>query len=119
VRLGIAPTIPLHCSDELTRACVWPAAEHGRLLQSHVAESMVQSVAALQRWGKSLTAHFEELGMLGPNFTVAHGVWRGDDVQLGEGYSIAPLSRLCAARDHSHWAAPGAALGAERIRPLT
>jgi guanine deaminase len=79
VRLGIAPTIPLHCSDELTRGCARLAAEYGTVLQSHVAESKVQAVAALQRWGKSLTAHFEDLGMLGPNFTVAHGVWLDDD----------------------------------------
>jgi guanine deaminase len=79
VRLGIAPTIPLHCSDELTLGCARLAAEHGTVLQSHVAESKVQSVAALQRWGHSLTAHFAKLGMLGPNFTVAHGVWLDDD----------------------------------------
>lgn len=79
VRLGIAPTIPLHCSDELTRGCARLAAEYDTVLQSHVAESKVQAVAALQRWGHSLTAHFEHLGMLGPNFTVAHGVWLDDD----------------------------------------
>jgi guanine deaminase len=79
VKLGIAPTIPLHCSDELTRGCAGLAAQYDTMLQSHVAESKVQAVAALQRWGKSLTAHFEELGMLGPNFTVAHGVWLDDD----------------------------------------
>ncbi|MEO8153842.1 MAG: amidohydrolase family protein [Rhizobacter sp.] len=79
VRLGIAPTIPLHCSDELTRGCARLAADFGTLLQTHVAESKVQAVAAQQRWGHSLTAHFESLGMLGPNFTVAHGVWLDDD----------------------------------------
>ena len=79
VRLGIAPTIPLHCSDELTRGCALLAARYGAPLQSHVAESKVQAVAALQRWGHSLTAHFERLGMLGPNFTVAHGVWLDDE----------------------------------------
>ncbi|HET7793897.1 MAG TPA: amidohydrolase family protein [Rhizobacter sp.] len=79
VQLGIAPTIPLHCSDELTRGCAQLAAKYGAPLQSHVAESKVQAVAALQRWGHSLTAHFESLGMLGPNFTVAHGVWLDDD----------------------------------------
>ena len=79
VRLGIAPTIPLHCSDELTRGCARLAAEYGTVLQSHVSESKVQAVAALQRWGKSLSAHFDDLGMLGPNFTVAHGVWLDDD----------------------------------------
>jgi guanine deaminase len=79
VRLGIAPTIPLHCSDELTRGCVRLAAEYGAPTQSHVSESKVQEVAARQRWGRSLTAHFEQLGMLGPHFTVAHGVWLDDD----------------------------------------
>lgn len=79
VRLGIAPTIPLHCSEELTLGCARLAKEYDTLLQSHVAESKVQSVAALKRYGKSLTAHFDELGMLGPNFTVAHGVWLDDD----------------------------------------
>ncbi len=79
VQLGIAPTIPLHCSDELTRGCAQLAAKYNAPLQSHVAESKVQAVAALQRWGHSLTAHFEQLGMLGPSFTVAHGVWLDDD----------------------------------------
>ncbi len=79
VRLGIAPTIPLHCSDELTRGCARLAAKYGAPLQSHVAESKVQAVAALQHWGHSLIAHFESLGMLGPTFTVAHGVWLDDD----------------------------------------
>jgi 5-methylthioadenosine/S-adenosylhomocysteine deaminase len=79
VRLGIAPTIPLHCSDELTLGCVRLAAKYGAPVQSHVSESKVQAVAALQRWGKSLTAHFESLGVLGPHFTVAHGVWLDDD----------------------------------------
>jgi 5-methylthioadenosine/S-adenosylhomocysteine deaminase len=79
VRLGIAPTIPLHCSDALTRGCARLAAEYRAPLQSHVAESKVQAVAALQRWGVSLTAHFEALGMLGPTFTVAHGVWPRTD----------------------------------------
>jgi 5-methylthioadenosine/S-adenosylhomocysteine deaminase len=79
VRLGIAPTIPLHCSDELTRGCARLAFDYGTVLQSHVSESKVQAVAALQRWGQSLTAHFDDLGMLGPNFTVAHGVWLDDD----------------------------------------
>ena len=79
VRLGIAPTIPLHCSDELTRGCAQLAKKYSAPLQSHVAESKVQAVAALQRYGMSLTAHFEALGMLGPTFTVAHGVWLDDD----------------------------------------
>ena len=79
VRLGVAPTIPHHCSDDLIRACVALSSEHGVGLHTHVAESKVQAIVGLQRYGKTLTAHLEDLGVLGPRFTVAHGVWLDDD----------------------------------------
>jgi 5-methylthioadenosine/S-adenosylhomocysteine deaminase len=92
VRLAVAPTIPHHCSDEFIRACADLAKEHGVGLHSHVAESKVQAIVGLQRYGKTLTAHLDDLGALGPHFTVAHGVWLdGDDMKrLGDhGSSIA------------------------------
>ena len=79
VRLAVAPTIPHHCSDDLIRACVALSAEHGVGLHTHVAESKVQAIVGLQRYGKTLTAHLDDLGVLGPRFTVAHGVWLDDD----------------------------------------
>jgi guanine deaminase len=92
VRLAIAPTIPHHCSDAFIRACADLAREHGVGLHSHVAESKVQAVVGLQRYGTTLTAHLDTLGALGPHFTVAHGVWLdGDDMRrLGDhGASVA------------------------------
>ncbi len=92
VRLGVAPTIPHHCSDAFIRACAELAVEHGVGLHSHVAESKVQAIVGLQRYGKTLTAHLDDLGALGPHFTVAHGVWLdGDDMtRLGDhGASVA------------------------------
>ncbi|HEX2891237.1 amidohydrolase family protein [Vineibacter terrae] len=79
VRLGVAPIIPLHCSDALISGAARLAREHGVVLHSHVAESKVQAVSALKRYGKTLTAHIDGLGLLGPDFTVAHGVWLDDD----------------------------------------
>jgi 5-methylthioadenosine/S-adenosylhomocysteine deaminase len=79
VRLAMAPTIPHHCSDEFIRACADLGKEHGVGLHSHVAESKVQAIVGLQRYGKTLTAHLDDLGALGPHFTVAHGVWLDDD----------------------------------------
>jgi guanine deaminase len=79
VRLGIAPTIPLLCSNDLIVGCARLAREYATVIQSHIAESKVQAVSALQRWGKSLCAHIDGLGLLGPDFTVAHGVWLDDD----------------------------------------
>jgi 5-methylthioadenosine/S-adenosylhomocysteine deaminase len=79
VRLAVAPTIPHHCSDGFIRACADLAKEHGVGLHSHVAESKVQAVVGLQRYGATLTAHLDALGALSPHFTVAHGVWLDDD----------------------------------------
>jgi 5-methylthioadenosine/S-adenosylhomocysteine deaminase len=79
IRLGVAPTIPHHCSDDFIRTCVDLAKEHGLGLHSHVAESKVQAIVGLTRYGKTLTAHLDDLGALGPNFTVAHGVWLDPD----------------------------------------
>jgi guanine deaminase len=92
VRVAVAPTIPHHCSDAFIRACADLAKEHGLGLHSHVAESKVQAIVGLQRYGKTQTAHLDDLGALGPHFTVAHGVWLdGDDMKrLGDhGASVA------------------------------
>jgi 5-methylthioadenosine/S-adenosylhomocysteine deaminase len=92
VRLGVAPTIPHHCSDDFIRACVRLANEHDAGLHTHVAESKVQAIVGLKLYGKTLTAHLDDLGVLGPRFTVAHGVWLdGDDMKrLGDhGASVA------------------------------
>lgn len=79
VSLGIAPVIPLHCSDELMKDCASLAREYSAVLQSHVAESKPQALSSLTTYGRTLTAHMDALGLLGPDFTVAHGVWLDDD----------------------------------------
>jgi guanine deaminase len=92
VRMAVAPTIPHHCSDEFIRACAALAREHEVGLHSHVAESKVQAIVGLRVYGKTLTAHLDDLGALGPDFTVAHGVWLdADDMRrLGDhGASVA------------------------------
>src|SRR5580658_9360106 len=75
IRLGIAPTIPLHCSDEFMTGCRDLAVEFGLPLQTHLAESSVQRAAALTRYGMTLTRHLDRLGVLGPRFSAAHAIW--------------------------------------------
>ncbi len=65
IRLGIAPTIPLHCSDDFLLGCRDLAAEFGLPVQTHLAESAVQRAAALQCYGTTLTVHLEKIGLLG------------------------------------------------------
>jgi len=81
LRPALAPTIPLHCSDAFLLACRDLAADYDVGLHMHLAESKVQAISGLSVYGKTLTAHLDELGLLGPRFTAAHGNWLdGDDI---------------------------------------
>jgi 5-methylthioadenosine/S-adenosylhomocysteine deaminase len=99
VRPAIAPTIPIHCRDPFLEACRDLAREFGVGIHSHLAESKVQAVVGQERYGRSLTAHLDALGLIGPRFTAAHGVWldAGDMAILGRhGASVAhnPASNM-------------------------
>ena len=92
IRAAVAPTIPLHCADAFMCGCARLAREHGVGLHSHVGESKVQAVSGIRRYGKTLVAHLEGLGLLGPDFTAAHAVWLdGEDLKrmAAHGASIA------------------------------
>jgi cytosine/adenosine deaminase-related metal-dependent hydrolase len=89
---AVAPTIPHHCSDEFILDCAALARELDVGLHSHVAESKVQAVTGIRVYGRTQTAHLDALGVLGPRFTVAHGVWLDDDDMArlgGHGASVA------------------------------
>jgi guanine deaminase len=89
---AVAPTIPHHCSDAFIRGCADLAREFDVALHSHVAESKVQAVTGIRVYGMTQTAHLDALGVLGPHFTVAHGVWLDNDdmARLGDhGASVA------------------------------
>ena len=78
VTLAVSPTTPLHCSDDFWKGAAALAREYGAGLHSHLAESKLQAVGGLERYGCTLTEHLDNLGVLGPNFTAAHGVWLDD-----------------------------------------
>jgi guanine deaminase len=99
VKPGIAPTIPLHCSDAFLIRCRDLAREFEIPLQTHLAESKVQAVTGLKRYGKTLTAHLDDLGLLGPHFSAAHAIWLDDDdmrrlADAGASAIHAPLSNM-------------------------
>jgi 5-methylthioadenosine/S-adenosylhomocysteine deaminase len=81
--MAVAPTIPHHCSREFLLACLKLARDYDTGLHSHVSESKVQVVAGYKLYGSTLLGYMDSLGMVGPNFTVGHGVWLdGDDMKL-------------------------------------
>jgi len=79
LRPALGPTIPHHCSDAFLTGCRDLAVEFDLGMQMHVSESRVQAVVAKERYGKTLVAHLDALGLLGPRFCVAHGVWLDED----------------------------------------
>ncbi len=84
ITVGCAPTIPLHGTDEFLKACRAMSVEYGLPMQSHVAESRYQAAGGEIRYGgATLLEHMDKLGLVGPWFSVAHGVWLTDqDLEL-------------------------------------
>jgi guanine deaminase len=92
IRFAVAPTIPLHCSDDFLCGCRDLARAHGVGLHSHVGESKLQATESLRRYGTSLVRHLDRLGLIGPDFTAAHGVWLDDEelrILAAQGASVA------------------------------
>jgi 5-methylthioadenosine/S-adenosylhomocysteine deaminase len=99
IRPAIAPTIPLHCSDAFLVRCRDLARDYDLPLQTHLAETKAQAILGLRKYGKSLTAHLEELGMLTPQLSAAHAIWldQADLQRLADnGASVihAPVSNM-------------------------
>ena len=99
IRPAIAPTIPLHCSDEFLLRCGDLARAYDLPLQTHLAETKAQAVLGMRKYGKTLTAHLDALGLLGPHLSAAHAIWLdGDDLgRLADnGASVvhAPVSNM-------------------------
>ncbi|MBY6089678.1 amidohydrolase family protein [Maritimibacter alkaliphilus] len=78
-RIALAPTIPLHCTDDFLTGCRDLSEEFGVGLHMHLSESRTQVVTGLERYGMTLTAHLDKLGLLSDRFTAAHGVWLDDE----------------------------------------
>jgi 5-methylthioadenosine/S-adenosylhomocysteine deaminase len=99
IRLGIAPTIPLHCSDRFLQSCAALSAAFDLPMQTHLAESQVQAVLGAQRYGRSLVAHLDQLGVLSERLSVAHAIWIDDaDIERLAAHGVTaihnPLSNL-------------------------
>lgn len=99
VRVGLAPTIPGQCTDELLEAFAGLAREYGVTLHTHLAETKVQVIHAQRRWGKTIVQQCRDAGLLGSHFVGAHAIWLtdGDMRLMGEAGATAvhnPASNL-------------------------
>jgi 5-methylthioadenosine/S-adenosylhomocysteine deaminase len=75
MRLGIAPTIPHHCTREFMMACRDIAREHGLAMQTHVSEAKYQGVSTFKVFGMSTVEVMDACGLVGPWLSAAHAIW--------------------------------------------
>jgi guanine deaminase len=99
---GLGPATPEICSEEFLGLVAERSAQENLPVFCHVYESKANAVVARNRYvadGGSLIRHLARTGVLGPRFTLAHGVWltREEIEQLaasGAHVALNPLSNL-------------------------
>ena len=99
VRVLICPTNLQWCSDSLLLESKEFAASRNTGIHIHLVETMYQKEYGLRTFGKTPLAHLYDLGFLGPEVSIDHGVWltEGDiDIlrETGTMLTLQPSSNL-------------------------
>ena len=99
IELWYGPPGPQWVSDEFLQRIVEAAAGHGVGVQTHVAESFYEKLHGPRAYGKPTVLHLRDLGVLGPRFSIAHGVWLSEAeieamAETGAAISHNPSSNL-------------------------
>ncbi len=79
VALGIGPSAPQRCSDDLLRGAAELARQAGSFVHLHVCETATDKANCLALYGISAIAHLDGIGVLGPATELAHCVHIDDD----------------------------------------
>ena len=74
LRLAVAPCSPFSVTTELMRDSAALAREKGVRLHTHLAETDDEEQFCRATYGRTPTEYAEELGWLGPDVWLAHGV---------------------------------------------
>jgi cytosine/adenosine deaminase-related metal-dependent hydrolase len=76
IRYAVAPSAPQRVTDALLRRAADVARENGEVLHLHLLETKLQAELAHTRYaGRTIVQHLDDLGVLGENVTLAHGIW--------------------------------------------
>ncbi len=73
------PSAPQRCSDRLLTAMHRLATDRGFPWIIHVQETRLQAVQGPRRYGRSMIAHLDHLGLLTDITSVMHGIWVDED----------------------------------------
>jgi cytosine/adenosine deaminase-related metal-dependent hydrolase len=94
-----APPGPQWVSDEALQEIAGRAHAHDVGIQTHLCESLYEKLHGPRFYGQSTLAHLQNLGVLSPRFSIAHGVWLSEaDIEImaetGSAVSHNPSSNL-------------------------
>jgi 5-methylthioadenosine/S-adenosylhomocysteine deaminase len=82
IRIQLAPANLHWCSDEALKALREYAAKYRVGMHMHLVETAYQKEYAQRRTGTTAARYLEDLGLLGPQMTLGHGVWlTEEDIQ--------------------------------------
>jgi len=83
ISIGLGPSGPQRCTDEMLSACAALADELDLTIHIHVLETRMQALSGMKMYGKTLPAHMREIDFLGPRVSFEHGIWLTDaDIEL-------------------------------------
>jgi len=78
-RVAVAPCSPFSVTADLLRQSAALARDRGVRLHTHLCETLDEEAFCREKFGRSPTEYVEELGWLGPDVWVAHGIHFDDD----------------------------------------
>ena len=83
IAIGIAPSGPQRCTDEMLAGSVALADELDLVVHIHVLETRMQALSGHRMYEKTLVEHLDEIGFLGPRVNFEHCIWMTDhDLEL-------------------------------------
>ena len=99
IEVWFGPPGPQWVSDDLLVQIADAAKRLNTSVQTHAVESFYEKLIGPRFYGKSMIAHLNDLGVLSPRFSIAHGVWLAEaDITLlaetGASVSHNPSSNL-------------------------
>lgn len=75
IEVWFGPPGPNWVSDRFMQECAARAAAYGVGIQTHLSESVYEKLHGPRAHGRPVLVHLQSLGVLGPRFSIAHGVW--------------------------------------------
>ncbi len=99
IDIWFAPPGPQWVSDPFLLRIAEQAAAYDTGIQTHLEESLYEKLHGPRDYGTATLLHLRDLGILGPRFSIAHGVWLGETeievlAETGAAVSHNPSSNL-------------------------